>query len=67
MLEHEFRPGFPLRHAFKDVGLALTAAREQGIELPLTGALVHRWNEAIADGHGDDDVASVIVEAIRAA
>jgi 3-hydroxyisobutyrate dehydrogenase len=63
MLDHEFRPGFPLRHAFKDVRLALTAAGEQGLELPLTGALVDRWKEAIADGHGDDDVASVIVEA----
>jgi 3-hydroxyisobutyrate dehydrogenase-like beta-hydroxyacid dehydrogenase len=26
--------GFPLRHSFKDVRLALTAAGGQGVELP---------------------------------
>jgi 3-hydroxyisobutyrate dehydrogenase len=63
MLEGRFQPGFPLRHAFKDVGLTLAAARDRGIELPLTDALAGRWERAIADGHGGDDVASVIVEA----
>jgi 3-hydroxyisobutyrate dehydrogenase-like beta-hydroxyacid dehydrogenase len=63
MLESRFQPGFALRLAFKDVGLALAAAREQGIELPLADVVAHRWSEAIANGHGDDDVASVIAEA----
>jgi 3-hydroxyisobutyrate dehydrogenase len=63
MLEGEFRPGFALRLAFKDVGLALAAAGEQGVELPLADAIARRWTEAIAHGHADDDVASVICEA----
>jgi 3-hydroxyisobutyrate dehydrogenase len=63
MIDREFRPGFPLRHALKDARLALAAARAQGVELLLTDALVDRWDAAIADGHGDDDVASVIAEA----
>jgi 3-hydroxyisobutyrate dehydrogenase len=63
MLESRFEPGFALRLAFKDVGLALAAAHEEGIELPLANAVAHRWSEAIAAGHGDDDVASVITEA----
>jgi 3-hydroxyisobutyrate dehydrogenase len=63
MLEGEFRPGFALRLAFKDVGLALDAAGEHGIELPLADAIARRWTEAIAHGHADDDVASVISEA----
>ena len=63
MLERRFRPGFALRHAVKDVGLALAAARERDIELPLTDAIAHRWDKAIADGHADDDVASVVAEA----
>jgi 3-hydroxyisobutyrate dehydrogenase len=63
MLGGQFKPGFALRHAYKDVGFALAAARDQGIELPLTDALAARWSQAIADGHADDDVASVIAEA----
>jgi 3-hydroxyisobutyrate dehydrogenase len=63
MIESRFQPGFALRLAFKDVGLALVAAREEGVELPLADAVAHRWSEAIAAGHGDDDVASVITEA----
>jgi 3-hydroxyisobutyrate dehydrogenase len=63
MLDGRFQPGFPLRHAFKDVGLTLAAAGDRGIELPLTDALAGRWTRAIADGHADDDVASVIAEA----
>ena len=63
MLTGELRPGFPLRHAFKDVRLVLEAAREHGVGLPLTDALAPRWSEAIADGHGDEDVASVVAEA----
>lgn len=63
MIGRDFRAGFPLRHAFKDVGLALAAAHERGIELPMTDALARRWNEALVDGHADDDVASVIATA----
>ena len=63
MLDGQLEPGFALRHAYKDVGFALAAARDHGIELPLTDALAGRWNQTIADGHADDDVASVIAEA----
>jgi 3-hydroxyisobutyrate dehydrogenase len=62
MLDREFDPGFALRLAFKDVGLALDAAHDQGIELPLSDAVAGRWKDAIANGHGDDDVAAVIGE-----
>jgi 3-hydroxyisobutyrate dehydrogenase-like beta-hydroxyacid dehydrogenase len=60
MIAGEFAPGFALRMAFKDVGLALDAARELGIDLPVTFALAPRWQEAIAQGHADEDVAAVI-------
>ena len=65
MLAGEFDPGFALRLAFKDVGLALDAARERQLELPVTSALAPRWQQAIADGHADDDVSAVIAEATR--
>lgn len=65
MLARDFVPGFPLRHALKDALLALSAARDQGLELPLTDALVQRWEEGIVAGHGDQDVSSAFVEAER--
>jgi 3-hydroxyisobutyrate dehydrogenase len=60
MLEAQFRPGFPLRHAAKDALLARDAAQDRGLGLPLTAALLRRWQDAIALGHGDDDVASAV-------
>lgn len=60
MLNSDFVPGFPLRHAAKDAELALSAARSHGIQLSLTSALIPRWYTAIANGHGADDVAAAI-------
>jgi 3-hydroxyisobutyrate dehydrogenase len=59
-LAGEFVPGFALRLAFKDVGLALDAARERHLDLPITEAISRRWRQAIADGHADKDVSAVI-------
>jgi 3-hydroxyisobutyrate dehydrogenase len=47
-----------LRHAAKDAALATDAARAMELEIPLTDALLDRWQDAIALGHGQDDVAS---------
>ena len=63
MLESQFQPGFPLRHAAKDAVLARDAAEHSGLTLPLTAALLGRWQDAIALGHGDDDVASAVTAA----
>jgi 3-hydroxyisobutyrate dehydrogenase len=65
MVAGDFAPGFPLRHAFKDTALALDAARELGVELPLTEALEGRWRGAISRGHGDEDLSTIITEASR--
>ena len=62
-LAGEFIPGFALRLAYKDVGLALDAARERDLELPITEAISRRWQQAIADGYADEDVATVIAVA----
>jgi 3-hydroxyisobutyrate dehydrogenase len=63
MIAGEFAPGFPLRLAYKDIRLALDAAREHQLELPVTEALVPRWQQAIASGHADDDLSAVIAVA----
>ena len=63
MLDEQFQPGFPLRHAAKDATLAWGAAHDRGLALPVTAALLRRWQDAIAVGHGDDDVAAAITAA----
>ena len=60
MMNAEYTPGFPLQHAAKDATLATEAAHRAGVELPLTAALLERWQQAITAGHGHDDVASAI-------
>jgi 3-hydroxyisobutyrate dehydrogenase len=60
MIAHEFAPGFALRHASKDVKLAESAATARGMSLPLLAAVDEHWSEAIAKGHGDEDVAAVV-------
>ncbi len=65
MIAGNFEPGFALRLAFKDVGLALEAAHHHGLELPMTDAIARRWQMAMPD-HADDDVDSVIAVATGA-
>jgi 3-hydroxyisobutyrate dehydrogenase len=67
MVNAEFAPGFPLRHAVKDAELALSAAHRHGVELPLTSALLPRWHQAVAGDHGGDDVASAVTAAATTA
>jgi 3-hydroxyisobutyrate dehydrogenase len=59
MLAGDFRPAFALKHAIKDAGLAVDAARERDTELALTEALLPRWQRAADAGHADDDLAAV--------
>jgi 3-hydroxyisobutyrate dehydrogenase len=63
MIAGEHAPAFTLRLAYKDAGLALDAARELELDLPVTSATAQRWLRAIAHGHGDEDVSAVIAEA----
>jgi len=51
--------GFRVRLHRKDLGIALSAARELGVPLPLA-ALVEQWETGlIARGHGDEDVSAI--------
>jgi 3-hydroxyisobutyrate dehydrogenase len=61
MIKGDHAPGFPLRHALKDVGLTLSAARAADVEMTLTAALAPRWRRVADDGHADQDVSVVIV------
>jgi 3-hydroxyisobutyrate dehydrogenase len=58
MLERDFTPSFRLALAAKDAGLALDAAEEAGLELPMLAAIRERM-AAVAEEHGDEDLAAV--------
>jgi 3-hydroxyisobutyrate dehydrogenase len=60
MLAGDAAPEFALRDAVKDVVLVRAAATDEGLELPLTDALLERWSPAAADGLGDRDVSTVV-------
>jgi 3-hydroxyisobutyrate dehydrogenase len=58
MLAREFDPAFPLSLALKDVELALTGARAQGLGLPLLDVVRDRMAQAVAAGHGAADMSA---------
>lgn len=57
--KHEYPPAFALKHATKDLRLAVTAAAAGAIPLP-TGSVVQAlYAAAIAQGYGDEDVIAI--------
>ncbi len=58
MRRHEYPAGFPVRLAVKDLGLVREVSEESRVEMPMLDAVLQRM-QAIADGHGDDDLAAV--------
>ncbi len=60
-LEHDFDPGFRVELHHKDLGIALSAAREYGVALPVT-AIVDQMLEALmAKGSGDRDHSAILI------
>lgn len=59
-LEHDFTPGFKVDLHRKDLGIALDAAREYSVVLPVT-ALVTQMLESLRNhGHGGSDHSSLL-------
>ena len=59
VVRNHYPLGFRVRLHRKDLGIALSAARELGVPLPLA-ALVEQWETGlIARGHGDEDVSAI--------
>ena len=57
---HGFDPGFRIELHHKDLGIALAAAREYGVSLPMT-AIVDQMLEALkAKGRGDRDHSAIL-------
>ncbi|MEW9548077.1 2-hydroxy-3-oxopropionate reductase [Nonomuraea sp. NPDC050783] len=60
MIKREFTPGFRLDLHHKDMGIALAAAREAGVALPLTGQVAQLVAAARAQGHGSLDHSALL-------
>jgi 3-hydroxyisobutyrate dehydrogenase-like beta-hydroxyacid dehydrogenase len=60
LVERKFEPaGFRLALGAKDVRLAVEAAEERAVPLPLASVLRDRFVAAIAEGHADEDWSAV--------
>ncbi|ARU63502.1 hypothetical protein CBW65_22725 [Tumebacillus avium] len=62
ILDDNFAAAFALKHMEKDFGLALDAAKQAEASLPATAAAHQTFVAAKANGHGDDDIAAILVQ-----
>jgi 3-hydroxyisobutyrate dehydrogenase-like beta-hydroxyacid dehydrogenase len=58
--ERVFTPHFPLKHALKDMRLAVEAGRKAGVPTPVTKAAFDLFAAALSGGFGDRDVSAVL-------
>jgi 3-hydroxyisobutyrate dehydrogenase len=56
---NDFTPNFALRWMAKDLAYALKGASGNGVFLPIASAALSVFQQAIADGHGDEDFSAV--------
>jgi 2-hydroxy-3-oxopropionate reductase len=59
MLDRKFEPGFRIRLQEKDLNVALSAAREYGVSLPLTATVEQEFKALLTTGRGNDDHSGV--------
>ena len=59
-LEHDFDPGFRVKLHHKDLGIALSAAREYGVALPVTAIVDQMLEALVAKGSGDRDHSAIL-------
>lgn len=55
----EWSPEFPLKHALKDIRLALQAGSDSGVDLTQLRATESIYAEAVRQGLGDSDISAV--------
>jgi 3-hydroxyisobutyrate dehydrogenase-like beta-hydroxyacid dehydrogenase len=64
VVDGDFAPRFPLRHALKDVRLARSVAAARGLDLRVVAGAEQEYAAAADAGHQDEDVVAV-VHAVR--
>jgi 2-hydroxy-3-oxopropionate reductase len=60
MVSREFAPGFRIDLHHKDMGIAIAAAREAGLALPMTGLVAQLVAAARAQGYGSLDHSALL-------
>src|SRR6202142_3877962 len=60
VMKRDFSPNFPLRLMYKDLRLALEAAKEARVKLPGLETVEEIYEVAAEDGHGDLDYAATL-------
>ena len=60
MLAREFKPGFRIDLHHKDMGIAIAAARDAGVSLPMTGLVAQLIAAARAQGYGALDHSALL-------
>jgi 2-hydroxy-3-oxopropionate reductase len=60
MIDHNFAPGFRVNLHRKDLGIALSTARENGVPLPMTSIVSQLFDALTVDGKGDLDHSSLL-------
>ena len=60
MLGHDFEPGGKVAFHHKDLGIALEAAREHGVSLPVTTMVDQMFGELVATGKGGWDHSALL-------
>lgn len=63
ILSGDYAAQFKLNLLHKDVGLALDAATEGPVSMPITGLVRQLYAQAMAEGHGDDDFSAIAASA----
>ncbi len=61
MIEREFAPGGHVRTHYKDLGAAMAAAGEHGLDLPIMTLMHDLLGQACAEGRGDLDHAALFL------
>jgi len=60
LTERVFTPNFPLKHAHKDMRLAVETGRAAGVPTPVTKATSDLFHAALEKGFGDRDISAVV-------
>jgi 3-hydroxyisobutyrate dehydrogenase-like beta-hydroxyacid dehydrogenase len=61
MVDENWQPGFALKHALKDIGLAQDSGAKLGVPLRTVAGVREDFAAAVDAGHGEDDVAAVVL------
>ena len=60
VLKRNFKPGYPMKNAYKDMANVMELASKRQIPLPVTSAAMHTYQMALAQGLGRENKGAMI-------